>query len=53
MNKYLTDAIEEVMMGAALEVRNRGVEIDKLEDASDRVDLIRDIVKSFIEETKL
>ncbi len=51
MNKYLTDAIEEVMMMAAIEVRNKREEIDKLNNVNDRLDAIRDIIKSFLEET--
>ena len=52
MNKYLQDAIEEVMMAVALEVRNKHDEISKLDNVDDRLDAIREIVKSYLEETK-
>jgi hypothetical protein len=52
MNKFLQDPLEELMLRLALEVKSRKSEIDELEEAADRVDLMREIVKSYLEETK-
>ena len=52
MNKYILDAIEEVMFSAALEAYQKHDEIVKLDNVEDKLDAVRNIVKSYLEETK-